>query len=287
FKIRLSSTALNPTDQDSLNAATGGNLLERSTQDVLTIIENKSKVCNSQSKSIASQVKACDTNSISEIAKLTHAVNEQTSAMTTAMTAMLRQFQATPPPAPVKAVDETYVTCEGAHPYYQCLAAGGNTFPKLRDNIQEYGSAAAANYNQGNPGYRPRGVANQIRPPDFAQSNVQNNQNQFGPPQGYNRGNSFNQEPSYQATEQHNQNFHLNELERIKKMNEVSMKAMQNQIDMVKNELRNEMKTSIQTSLSNQTNEIKDMMARTPLNEHYISFELQYSSKQHSCQPEK
>nr|GFC39735.1 reverse transcriptase domain-containing protein [Tanacetum cinerariifolium] len=44
-------------------------------------------------------------------------------------------------------------------------------------------------------------------------------------------------------------------------MNEVSMKAMQNQIDMVKNKLRNEMKTSIQTSLSNQTNEIRDMMA--------------------------
>nr|GEW64934.1 reverse transcriptase domain-containing protein [Tanacetum cinerariifolium] len=37
----------NPHDhihQDSLNAAAGGNLLERSTQDVLTIIENKSKV---------------------------------------------------------------------------------------------------------------------------------------------------------------------------------------------------------------------------------------------------
>ncbi|GKA12854.1 reverse transcriptase domain-containing protein [Tanacetum coccineum] len=35
--------ALNPADQDSLNSAAGGNLLERSTQDVLTIIENKSK----------------------------------------------------------------------------------------------------------------------------------------------------------------------------------------------------------------------------------------------------
>nr|GEU63252.1 reverse transcriptase domain-containing protein [Tanacetum cinerariifolium] len=44
-------------------------------------------------------------------------------------------------------------------------------------------------------------------------------------------------------------------------MNDVSLKAMQNQIDMVKNELGNEMKTSIQTSLSNQTNEIKNMMA--------------------------
>nr|GEZ99933.1 reverse transcriptase domain-containing protein [Tanacetum cinerariifolium] len=56
-------------------------------------------------------------------------------------------------------------------------------------------------------------------------------------------------------------NFHLNELEKIKRMNDVSLKSMQNQIDMVKNELRNEMKISIQTSLSNQTNEIKNMMA--------------------------
>nr|GEX47751.1 reverse transcriptase domain-containing protein [Tanacetum cinerariifolium] len=34
---------LKHTDQDSLNSAVGGNLLERRTQDVLTIIENKSK----------------------------------------------------------------------------------------------------------------------------------------------------------------------------------------------------------------------------------------------------
>nr|GEZ01620.1 hypothetical protein [Tanacetum cinerariifolium] len=110
--------ALDPADQDSLNATAGGNLLERSTQDVLTIIKNKSKVHNSQSKLLSSQVKACDVNSNLEIAKLTHAVNKQTSAMTTAMTAMLKQFQATPPPAPVKAVEEIYVTCGGAHPYY-------------------------------------------------------------------------------------------------------------------------------------------------------------------------
>nr|GEU45257.1 reverse transcriptase domain-containing protein [Tanacetum cinerariifolium] len=110
--------ALNPADQDSLNAAEGGNLLERRTQDVLTIIENKSKVRNSRNKSVVSQVKSCDSNSnsSSEIAKLTHAVNQQTSAVTTAMTAILKQFQATPPPASVKAVEETCVTCGGAHP---------------------------------------------------------------------------------------------------------------------------------------------------------------------------
>nr|GEW19055.1 reverse transcriptase domain-containing protein [Tanacetum cinerariifolium] len=69
--------ALNPADQDSLNAAAGGNLLERRTQDVLTIIENKSKVRNSRNKSVVSQVKSSDanSNSSSEIAKLTYAVN--------------------------------------------------------------------------------------------------------------------------------------------------------------------------------------------------------------------
>nr|GEZ63193.1 reverse transcriptase domain-containing protein [Tanacetum cinerariifolium] len=157
--------ALNPTDQDSLNAAAGGNLLEKSTQDVLAIIENKSKVRNSRSKLLVSQVKACDTNSNSEIAKLTHAVSQQTNAVTTAMTAMLTQFQATPPPAPVKVVEEICVTCGGAHPYYQFLATGGNTFLEFRDNIQGYVSSAVVNYNQGNPGYRSQGVANQIRPP--------------------------------------------------------------------------------------------------------------------------
>nr|GEY10760.1 reverse transcriptase domain-containing protein [Tanacetum cinerariifolium] len=103
-------------DQDSLNAVAGGNLLERSTQDVLTIIKNKSKVRNSRSKLIASQVKSCETNSNFEIAKLTHAVNEQTSDMTTAMMAMLKQFQATPPPALVKDFEETCVTCGVANP---------------------------------------------------------------------------------------------------------------------------------------------------------------------------
>nr|GFC47083.1 reverse transcriptase domain-containing protein [Tanacetum cinerariifolium] len=111
--------ALNSADQDSLNSTVGGNLLERRTQDVLTIIENKSKVRISRKKSIVSQVKSSDANSSSsEIAKLTHAVNQQTSAMTTAMTAILKQFQATPPLAFVKAFEEIYVTCRGAHPYY-------------------------------------------------------------------------------------------------------------------------------------------------------------------------
>nr|GFB08426.1 reverse transcriptase domain-containing protein [Tanacetum cinerariifolium] len=146
--------------QNSLNAAAGGNLLEKCPQDALTIIENKLKVRNSRSKPIASPVNACDNHSSSELAKLTHAVNQQTSAVTTAMTAMLKQFQS-----------------------------------------------------------NPMRVANQMRPPGFAQPNVQNNQNRFGQPQDFNRSPNFNQELPYQAT-QSNQNFHLNELEKIKRMND-------------------------------------------------------------------
>ncbi|GJX20988.1 reverse transcriptase domain-containing protein [Tanacetum coccineum] len=121
--------------------------------------------------------------------------------------------ETTPPPASIKAVEEIYVTCGGAHPYYQCLATDGNTF---RDNIQEYVLASAVNYNQ---------------------------------------------DTSYQALTQQNQVVPLSELEKIKKINEVNIKAMQTQINNVKNELRNEMQTSIKASMSNQTNGLKNMMA--------------------------
>nr|GFD08629.1 hypothetical protein [Tanacetum cinerariifolium] len=100
-----------------------------------------------------------------------------------------------------------------------------------------------------------------IRPSGFAQLNVQNNQNRFGQPQGYNRGNNFNPEQSYQSPTQQNHVVPLSELEKVKRMKEANMKAMQTQINNVKNKLRNEMKNSIQASMSNQTNELKNMMA--------------------------
>nr|GFB58621.1 hypothetical protein [Tanacetum cinerariifolium] len=57
-----------------------------------------------------------NSSSSSVIAKLTHAVNQQTSVVTTVMTAILKQFQATPPPASIKAIEEICVTCGGGHP---------------------------------------------------------------------------------------------------------------------------------------------------------------------------
>ncbi|GJY61790.1 hypothetical protein Tco_0462447 [Tanacetum coccineum] len=109
--------ALNPTDQDSLNSAADGNLLERSTRDVLTIIENKSKVRNSRNKSIVSQVKSSDVNSSSpsEIAKLNHAVNrKQVFCDDLHDRIFLQVYQGnTPPPASVKAYEEILLTCGG------------------------------------------------------------------------------------------------------------------------------------------------------------------------------
>ncbi|GJS30611.1 hypothetical protein Tco_0491231 [Tanacetum coccineum] len=96
-------------------------------------------------------------------------------------------------PATVKAVEESCVTCGGAHSYHNCPATDDNIY---RDNIQEYASqAAAVNYNQGNTGYHPPMVANQIRPPDFppVQQNQGNTQNRYN----QNRGNNYNQGQIY------------------------------------------------------------------------------------------
>ncbi|GJS35773.1 reverse transcriptase domain-containing protein [Tanacetum coccineum] len=211
---------LNPSDQDSLNSAAGGNLLERSAQDVLKIIENKSRVHDSRNKPIVSQVKTSNVDS-SEISSVV------ASAVTSAITAMFKQHQVTPAPASVKAVKESCVTCGSAHSYRHCPATDGNTFLGYHDNIQGYASAAAVNYNQGNTRYRP---------PSYNQ----------------NSGNS-----SYQAPTQQTQVTTLSELEKFKKTNEANMKAMRNHSGNLKSELRNEM----QATMSNQTNELKNMMA--------------------------
>nr|GEW18856.1 hypothetical protein [Tanacetum cinerariifolium] len=103
--------------------------------------------------------------------------------------------------APVKAVEESYVTCGGAYSYRNCPATDGNIY---RDNIQEFVSqASAVNYNQINTSYRPPMTSNQIRPPGSPpvpnNQNVQrNNQNHFFLNQ--NRGNNFNQGSVYQPS---------------------------------------------------------------------------------------
>ncbi|GJV29650.1 hypothetical protein Tco_1386098 [Tanacetum coccineum] len=89
--------ALTPTDQDSLNAAAGGNLLSKTPRDALTIIENKSKVHNSRNKPIASKV---STNAPSS--STPH--SPEIAALVDAVKAMLHQKSS--PSASVKAVEK-------------------------------------------------------------------------------------------------------------------------------------------------------------------------------------
>nr|GFB80318.1 hypothetical protein [Tanacetum cinerariifolium] len=123
-------------------------------RECLKIIESKSKVRQSRAKAVVAKVgMSSSTPVISfDVAELKDMVKEllldkknQSPAPTLSTT-----------PAPVKAVESNWVTC-----------------------------GAAVNYNQGNTGFRPQMVANQIRPPGFPPH--QNNQNNF------NRGNNFNQ----------------------------------------------------------------------------------------------
>ncbi|GJU46040.1 reverse transcriptase domain-containing protein [Tanacetum coccineum] len=147
-------------------------------RDCLRIIESKSKVRNSRKKPVVAKVSTSTSapGISSDVAELKDMVKAL----------LLDKKNQSPAPTPVKAVEESCVTCGGAHSYQTCPATTGNVY---RDNIQEYVSqAAAANYNQGNTGYRAP-ISNQIRPPDFPP--VQNNHNVVQPP-AY-------QAPAYQA----------------------------------------------------------------------------------------
>ncbi|GJR08930.1 reverse transcriptase domain-containing protein [Tanacetum coccineum] len=149
--------ALNSNDQDSLNSAAGGNFLDKMPRECLKIIESKSKVRQSRSKAIVAKVStSSSTPGISpDVAELKDMVKAL----------LLDKKNQSQAPAAVKAVEESCVTCGGAHSHQNCPATDGNVY---RDNIQEYMSqAAAVNYNQGNTGYRPPMIANQVRPPGF------------------------------------------------------------------------------------------------------------------------
>ncbi|GKB15772.1 reverse transcriptase domain-containing protein [Tanacetum coccineum] len=177
--------ALNSNDQDSLNSAASGNFLDKMPRDCLRIIESKAKVRNSRNKPVVAKVSSSTSTPgiSSDVAELKDMVKAL----------LLDKKNQSPTPTPVKAVEESCVTCGGTHSYQNCPATNGNVY---RDNIQEYVSqAAAANYNQGNTGYRAF-IANQIRPPGFppVQNNQGYNQNRYN----QNRGNNYNQGSTYQ-----------------------------------------------------------------------------------------
>nr|GEV44200.1 reverse transcriptase domain-containing protein [Tanacetum cinerariifolium] len=149
--------ALNSKDQDSLNSAARGNFLDKMPRECLGIIESKSKVCYSRNKPVVAKVSTTTSTS---------GVSPDVAELKVMVRALLLDKKGqNQSPTSVKAVEESCVTCGGAHSYRNCPATDGNNY---RDNIQEFVSQAfAVNFNQGNTGYRPPMMSNQIRPPGF------------------------------------------------------------------------------------------------------------------------
>nr|GEW58689.1 reverse transcriptase domain-containing protein [Tanacetum cinerariifolium] len=164
---------LTEQDQDPLNAASGGNLLNKTTREALQIIENKSKVCYSRSKSNVSRV---NTNSKDVVSKIDDRIDKLADQISNLVEIVNKQVIAL-----AKAVEKTCVTCGGAHACYECIATDSNP-----SNV----FAATGSYNQVS---LPNRASHQIPPPGFAP--VQNNPNRFNQSQGnyFNQENNFNQ----------------------------------------------------------------------------------------------
>ncbi|GJV49856.1 reverse transcriptase domain-containing protein [Tanacetum coccineum] len=206
---KITSTMKFPNVPNSLNFAAGGNFLDKIPRECLRIIESKSKVRNSRNKPVVAKVSAStSTPRISpDVAALTTDVAELKDMMKT----LILDKQKSQAPATIKAVEEKCVTCGGAHSYRNCPATDGNVY---RDNIQEYVSqATAANFNQGNIGYRAP-IANQIRPPAY-------------------------QAPAYQAPAPQTQGVTNTDFESYVKANDAVMRNMQDQNQNMQNQVSN------------------------------------------------
>nr|GEX22235.1 reverse transcriptase domain-containing protein [Tanacetum cinerariifolium] len=95
---------LNDNDQDSLNAAAGGNLLSKTTRETLQKIENKSKVCYSRNKPNVSRMNRTSRENASNTDDRIDKLVEQISTLV--------DIFAKKVVAPTKAVEESCVTCE-------------------------------------------------------------------------------------------------------------------------------------------------------------------------------
>ncbi|GKF96084.1 hypothetical protein Tco_0288819, partial [Tanacetum coccineum] len=102
------------------NATAGGNLLSKTTREALNIIENKSKVRYLRNKSNASRM---NMNSKESFSKTDERIDKIADQILTLVEIVTKKVVT---PATVKAVEESYVTCGGAHAYYNCPNTNSN-----------------------------------------------------------------------------------------------------------------------------------------------------------------
>ncbi|GKB54555.1 reverse transcriptase domain-containing protein [Tanacetum coccineum] len=271
--------SLNTNDQDALDSAAGGNFLDKMPRDGLAIIESKSKVRYSRSRAIeprASTNAPLSTSTPSnsfEFQQLAASLEDKMDNFVemSRLEKMISEKNVTTP-ATVKAVEEVCVTCGSNHNFNNCPLTR-NEFPAFHDNIHQFQqTAAVGNFVQRNP----PNLANQMRPPSFNQSNVQNNQGNQSRYQGnnfnsnQNRGGNFNQNhqnnqgqvfqpptnqppvyqvPPYQAPTPQIQGVSKMDFENYVKANDAVLKNVQNQGQNLQNQMANV--TSLLTNLCN------------------------------------
>nr|GEV21390.1 reverse transcriptase domain-containing protein [Tanacetum cinerariifolium] len=148
---------LNENDQDSLNVATGENILSKTTREALHIIENKSKVRYSRYKPNVSKM---NTKSKENASKTDDRIDKLADQISTLVDILAKKVVTL---TTVKAVEKSCVTCGGNHAYYNCDAINSN---------QSSVGAETGTYNQVAPQNR---TSNHMALPGFAP--VQNSQN--------------------------------------------------------------------------------------------------------------
>nr|GEW46218.1 hypothetical protein [Tanacetum cinerariifolium] len=111
---------LNENDQDSLNAATGGNLFSKTTREALNIIGNKSKVRYSRYKPNVSRM---NTTSRENSSKTDDRIDKLADQISTLVDIFAKKVVT---PATVKEVEDSCVTCGGPHAHYKGDATNSN-----------------------------------------------------------------------------------------------------------------------------------------------------------------
>nr|GEY06599.1 reverse transcriptase domain-containing protein [Tanacetum cinerariifolium] len=130
--------ALNINDQDSLNSAAGGNLLDKIPADCLKIIESKSKVRQTRAKAVVSKV-----NSSSSTPAVSSDVAELKDMVRALLLDKKNQYSAqtsSPTPTLIKAIEPNCVTCGGSG------TLPGNTITNPKEDLKGITTRSGVTY---------------------------------------------------------------------------------------------------------------------------------------------
>nr|GEW78092.1 reverse transcriptase domain-containing protein [Tanacetum cinerariifolium] len=136
---------LNENDQDSLNVATGGNLLSKTNREALNIIENKLKVHYSRNKPNESRM---NTTSRENSSKTDDRIDKLTDQISTLVDIVSKKVVT---PAMVKAVEKFCVACGGSFFQNQTLSSGtllSNTIPNSKGEMKAITTRSGVAYEE-------------------------------------------------------------------------------------------------------------------------------------------